>query len=396
MAPGREVSVNEFASLFPITTDQSVLPAAGNGNAQASGANFTNSAVDPLSAGNPLDLLGQEELGTFRLGPETFAGTPNIAPSGSFTLSGTLLIHDETLGVQLTANDQANPLLPAVFQQAGLIGWAQSSVSEIASATVDFGTNGPGTVAYVLTTATGTAFAGVDSGLHASATGNEIFLFTEGNLIVAREGNGTIPNAGGAIAFELYLDPVTLKLSVAQYEAVAHNNALDSNDRTELADVVFVQQIVTDALGVAVTAVSSNSIGVAFDDDGPAIAVSVAEGEEGSTRLATLSLDELIGGDRGANGLPDGAADDTGFKAPDPTGTHPIGEMKTAAGGGESRRQSNADAPCSSKLVLTGVLGSLRNEIAVRALTCRSADARERSRRDISPFDCASRTRSRS
>ena len=43
MAPGRDVSVQEFASLFPITTDSSVLPAAdgGNGNAQASGANFS-------------------------------------------------------------------------------------------------------------------------------------------------------------------------------------------------------------------------------------------------------------------------------------------------------------------------------------------------------------------
>src|SRR5216683_5933366 len=41
MAPGRDVSVSEFASLFPITTDSSVLPAADNGgasnaNAQAS------------------------------------------------------------------------------------------------------------------------------------------------------------------------------------------------------------------------------------------------------------------------------------------------------------------------------------------------------------------------
>ena len=65
VAPGRDVSVSEFASLFPITTDQSVLPAAGNapGNAQGSGANFSPSAVDGLSSGDPLDLLGQEELG---------------------------------------------------------------------------------------------------------------------------------------------------------------------------------------------------------------------------------------------------------------------------------------------------------------------------------------------
>src|ERR1700730_10093522 len=51
VAPGRDVSVSEFASLFPITTDQSVLPAAGdgNGNAQGSGAHFSNSSVDPLT-----------------------------------------------------------------------------------------------------------------------------------------------------------------------------------------------------------------------------------------------------------------------------------------------------------------------------------------------------------
>jgi len=72
VAPGRDVSVSEFASLFPITTDQSVLPAAGDGqgNAQASGAHFSDSSVDPLSVGRPLDLLGQEELGNFVLTPE--------------------------------------------------------------------------------------------------------------------------------------------------------------------------------------------------------------------------------------------------------------------------------------------------------------------------------------
>ncbi|MEH2588349.1 DUF5801 repeats-in-toxin domain-containing protein [Bradyrhizobium sp. AZCC 1721] len=336
VAPGRDVSVSEFASLFPITTDQSILPAAGEGggNAQASGANFSNSSVDPLATGNPLDLLGQESLGTFALTPETFNGTPNVAPSGSFTLAGVLTVHDETLGVQLTADDQANPLLPAVFQQAGLIGWAQSAVSEIAAANVNFGTNGPGTVAYVLTTSAGAAFAGVDTGLKATATGNEIFLFTEGNLIVAREGNGTTPNAGGAIAFALYLDPVSLKLSVAQYEAVQHSNTLDPNDRIELADVVFVQQVVTDALGVVVTHVSTDSIGVAFDDDGPAISVSVVEPVEGSAQLATLSLDESIGFDPNPDGFA-GPLDDTGSTMPDPTGSVPIGEVKTAVGGEE-------------------------------------------------------------
>jgi T1SS-143 domain-containing protein len=337
VAPGREVSVNEFASLFPITTDQSVLPAAGEGgNAQGSGANFSDSVVDPLASRNPLDLLGQEELGNFRLTPETFAGVPdnNLAPSGSFTISGALLVHDETIGVQPMTNDQANPL-PAVFQQAGLIGWAESAAPIIASATFDFGSNGPGSVAYVLTTAAGGAFNGVDSGLQTTATGNHIFLFTEGPLVVAREGNGATPNAGGAIAFELYLDPVTLKLSVAQYEAIQHGNALDANDRTDLADVVFVQQVVTDGQGIVVTEVSTSPVGVAFDDDGPAIQVTVAESDrEGPTGLETLVLDESTGND--PHGVfPHGTVDDTGFTAPDPTGTNPIGRLETSAGGEE-------------------------------------------------------------
>src|SRR5467141_3570042 len=41
VAPGRDLTVSEFASTFPITTDASVLPASGtDGNAQASGGNF--------------------------------------------------------------------------------------------------------------------------------------------------------------------------------------------------------------------------------------------------------------------------------------------------------------------------------------------------------------------
>ena len=60
---GKEFSGAEFASTFPITTDQSVLPAAGEGTgAPASGANFTNASVDPLLGPDPLPLLGPEDL----------------------------------------------------------------------------------------------------------------------------------------------------------------------------------------------------------------------------------------------------------------------------------------------------------------------------------------------
>ena len=49
VAPGRELPSGEFASVFPITTDQSVLAAAGNGAQNPpSGAFFSDPSVEPL------------------------------------------------------------------------------------------------------------------------------------------------------------------------------------------------------------------------------------------------------------------------------------------------------------------------------------------------------------
>ena len=66
MAPGRDISAKEFATLFPITTDTSVLPAEdrdgnSNANAQASGAYFSPFSVDPLDA-PPLNQLAPQEV----------------------------------------------------------------------------------------------------------------------------------------------------------------------------------------------------------------------------------------------------------------------------------------------------------------------------------------------
>ena len=61
VAPGRDLSVSEFANSFPITTDQSVLPAAGNGNVQATGGHFEPSAVDPLPP-IPTNVLAPPEI----------------------------------------------------------------------------------------------------------------------------------------------------------------------------------------------------------------------------------------------------------------------------------------------------------------------------------------------
>ena len=98
LGAGHDVTGDQFASLFPITEDQSVLPAAGGGGSPASGADFHNPTVDPLAIGNPLPLLGPEELGNFQinlpLGPQSnFADTAptiTLTPSPYPTVNNTV------------------------------------------------------------------------------------------------------------------------------------------------------------------------------------------------------------------------------------------------------------------------------------------------------------------
>ncbi len=73
LGPGRDITGAEFAQQFPVTTDQSVLPASGGPNAISSGANFASFTLDTFTTPTPLALLG----------PETFAG-PN-GPNGNGT-----------------------------------------------------------------------------------------------------------------------------------------------------------------------------------------------------------------------------------------------------------------------------------------------------------------------
>lgn len=62
---GRQVDGSQFAGIFPITEDQSVLPAAGDQGGPQAGANFRDASVDPLLTGDPLPLLPPEALGNF-------------------------------------------------------------------------------------------------------------------------------------------------------------------------------------------------------------------------------------------------------------------------------------------------------------------------------------------
>lgn len=126
VSPGRDLTGAEFAATFPVTEDQSVLPAAGdgNGNAQASGANFSSVGVDPLALPGPLDLLGQEELPNFvindLLGPTV---EPNRIP---FQIAGAQVggvTEEEQLGGLISEK-------PSVQELVNQLNWITSGGKE--------------------------------------------------------------------------------------------------------------------------------------------------------------------------------------------------------------------------------------------------------------------------
>src|SRR5258708_14142093 len=93
VAPGRDLTVSEFASTFSVTTDASVLPAAGtDGNAQASGGNFLNPLVDPLP---PI--------------PTNILAPPEVLPPIDFTI---------VTGPVLPPNPPPSPVIPVVTHPA--------------------------------------------------------------------------------------------------------------------------------------------------------------------------------------------------------------------------------------------------------------------------------------
>jgi VCBS repeat-containing protein len=91
-AEGKEFTAAEFASTFPITTDQSVLTAAGLSGAfgaPASGADFHGPHVDPLNSPAPLALLGQEELPNWTIDRSPQAMLLPVTPAP--TISGEVI-----------------------------------------------------------------------------------------------------------------------------------------------------------------------------------------------------------------------------------------------------------------------------------------------------------------
>jgi hypothetical protein len=132
MTPAQTLTGEEFAALFPISTDQSILPAAGTPGAPGvpAGANFSNPAVDPLSAPNPLDLLGPEDFPNVVAGPQQRAAIANTVPTAG-------------LNARIVLDEDA---IPGANGNAGGNGDIDAPYTVSATLSHDYQSNGPGTI----------------------------------------------------------------------------------------------------------------------------------------------------------------------------------------------------------------------------------------------------------
>ncbi|MGY3483180.1 hypothetical protein ACVW1C_001063 [Bradyrhizobium sp. USDA 4011] len=265
MAPGRDVSVQEFASLFPISTDSSVLPAAdnggnSNGNAQASGANFNPFVVDPLDP-VPTNVLA---------GPE---GLPDITTPGP---TGTTLPQATTPAAPTVSLGTAPDLaVDESFLTVATNGIAGSGLgpagSTVATGLMPFSITVPGGEKS-LTFALSISAQGVDSGLIDSQTGNHVFLFIENGQVVGREGG-----QNGLADFTISVDAtghITLTDLRSMHEGTGEAGG-DINEGVHLpSGMVTLTATVTDNLNQTGTATADVGPHLTFLDDGPAIALS--------------------------------------------------------------------------------------------------------------------------
>src|SRR3954454_20848236 len=259
IAPGRNLSVTEFASTFPITTDQSVLPAAGNanGNAQASGAHFDSPAVDPLALPNPLPLLPQEDLPNFVITNPTGTDVLPINPPSPIlpTIVANLfpgLVVDESF---LTVGTNLIP------------GSTPNLASTVATGLAPFTVDAPAGQ-QSLTFALSVSVAGADSGLIDAQTGNHVFLFLESGVVVGREGTNAATAASGLRDFTVSVDS-TGHITLTDLRSVHHDNANTPDDSSSLnAGLIKLTATVTDLNNASASASVDVGSHLTIIDDG--------------------------------------------------------------------------------------------------------------------------------
>ena len=251
--------------------------------------------------------------------------------------------HDETPGVQSDSgkDDIATPGPTALGTP---IGAAQiMAVSRTLGGDASYGADGEGDTqinGFSLTTSGGEAFDGESTGLQAT-NGDYIFLFTQGDLVVGREGGAT-----GDAVFSLQIDS-TGKVTLVQYQAIDHGDGNGAEDATTGADeylsltgLVYVTAsvTVTDGDGDYVTGnvTSEYDLVINFYDDGP---MNYTPASQTFANIAGT----VISGDLDTEGTAIGGAGADGFGSLSFYGTNGSVLTGSIAGGDLKPLTSNGD-----------------------------------------------------
>ena len=254
---GREIDGSQFAATFPITTDQSVLPAAGDaaGGTPASGANFNNASVDPFGDRNPLDLLGQEELGTFVIND----------------LISQLL---ETNAVPtVSANDDLT------FDEDGLAGGNLAGIGDF-----DPSTNGPVVLTGTLAHDFGNDGAGTLLLLGTGAPAGFTYILNDAGTIL------TVTQLQDGVAVEVLritlTDTTSGDYTIEQLNAIRHVPGGNENDQA----FIFNYRV-TDSNGDTVI----GTLNLAVDDDTPTVAANAPVQLDDESASTTYDVPNLGG-----------------------------------------------------------------------------------------------------
>src|SRR5579883_2071117 len=288
LGPGRDVSGAAFASLFPVTTDESVLPASGGPGAPSGGASFVSYSIDSLApTGTPLDLLGsQGGSGDTRETPTNPIGT-EIVPFALTSAMITGTVDEGGFGIDTIGTIGTRQGAPVVAR--GVIGSLD--------ALVDFGSGGPNAHKFQFIAATD-AKAWI-KGLGLTSQGALIDTATiSGNTLVA----GTDPAQGAP--HEVFSLTINGDGSWVFTLLAPLDDAAGQGANTATIDLSGLIQAV-DAAGLIIT--FANDFKIVVGDDVPVLAGAAAAGSVEEAALAGMaSPGDLFGrgNDPGrANGL---------------------------------------------------------------------------------------------
>ena len=259
VAPNQDLTGAQFATQFPITQDQSVLPAAGP-DTPAPGADFHDVSVTPLETPPPLPLLPPEELPPIQFHNIEGVVLPGtLAPTSPTVTVGTepdLLTFDGGLaGGNFVGTQAATDTNPS----------AAIATEDFSGGFVFSGNASP--ISYTLGFATGFSNGGASGLTHHGAT---IYLYNIGGVITGSTSATQGGVAAGNTAFTLSVNSSTGVATLTQFETLDQAHT-DTYNGAYVNDVVSLASGIINLTASAGDTSASFDLGghVSFGDDGP-------------------------------------------------------------------------------------------------------------------------------